>query len=198
MKYSIILLDYDPEYKLVGMRAECKRRIHANSKGHDYELIIADEKGIHKSIKNSVAKATGEYLIIMGNDVMLNDPAWLTKICQPNSITGWKWTEFHMTGQPEVECSCIGMERKIWDELGGLDSQFEGAYGYDDNDLLLRARLAGYANQVIPVDLEHGESRTFHAYYDFQELGKQTERNKKLFIEKWKHLPEIQKYLSSL
>ncbi len=70
----------------------------------------------------------------------------------------WPWTTV-TRNVSAVTGACLAMRRKVFDELGGFDPKFP--VNYNDVDLCLRARSAGY--QVIveaAARLTHFESRT--------------------------------------
>ena len=57
-----------------------------------------------------------------------------------------------------VTAACMAVERKIYREMGGLDEQ-ELAVAFNDVDLCIRVREAGYRNLLVPqVTLLHHES----------------------------------------
>lgn len=183
-KYSIILVDYDPEQKLVPMRAECIDRIKKSCAGKDYELIIANEKGLQSSRNRAYGKATGDYIIWMCNDVMIDDTDILEKYTVDDAITGWKWVQFHVTGEAVPEGSCICIPRKVHDKIGLWDEEMDAGYAYEENDLYVRAQNAGFELKVVPVNLEHKESVTLHTYQSQPELEKRFETNRKIFFKK--------------
>ncbi len=183
---SIVLADYDPQNKLVPMRDECKARIKKFSKGFECELLLADEKGVNKSINSTINKLSGEWIILMGNDVMINDPEWINKLCVPKQITGWKWTTFNLTQTPELEFSLVGFSREVWNKVGDFDEFYDGGYGYDDNDWLYRARQIGIKQEIADhLDVNHLENMTHKTYRNISEFGIMNERNRSYFIEKW-------------
>ena len=58
-----------------------------------------------------------------------------------------------------VTAACMMMPRSVWDRLGGMDERF--TVTYNDVDLCLRAREAGYRVLFTPwAELYHYESKT--------------------------------------
>lgn len=56
---------------------------------------------------------------------------------------------------------CVLLRRSVWEQLGGLDPAF-GVGNFEDDDLCLRARLAGWNLAVVRnAFVFHNESRTF-------------------------------------
>jgi GT2 family glycosyltransferase len=82
---------------------------------------------------------------------------------------------------------CMAVRRRVLDRIGGFDERF-GVGNYDDDDLCLRARRAGFRIRVaLDAFVHHFGSRTFAAVVnDYDAL---LERNRKLFEEKWSSPP---------
>ncbi len=60
---------------------------------------------------------------------------------------------------PAVTGSCLAVRRDVWDDLGGFDEEYRN--GYEDVDLCLRARQAGYSvGFVAESQVVHFESRS--------------------------------------
>lgn len=86
----------------------------------------------------------------------------------------WPWTTV-TRNVSAVTGACLAMRRSVFDELGGFDPIFP--VNYNDVDLCLRARRAGY--QVIleaSARLTHFESRTRHRGVKWEELDRFAER----------------------
>lgn len=79
------------------------------------------------------------------------------------------------------------IQRRLLNSIGLLDERFVG-YGFEDNDLCMRAKRGQFALGVLPtVVMSHGDLRgrassTFGKLSNFSELMKQ---NRRLFVEKW-------------
>jgi glycosyltransferase involved in cell wall biosynthesis len=183
-------MNYDPQGLLAEMTAECRGRVWANSR--DFELIEASEKGGVRAFNRAAREAKGDYIVFLCNDFMVDDPEWLERLAKPGTVTSWKWTEFHLTGEPELEASCLCMPREILDAVP-WDEAYDGGLGYGDNDFLLRVRNAGYATEAIPIRASHLESRTISAYFMEEDRVASFRKNLDLFLGKW---PDHRKYLS--
>ncbi len=83
---------------------------------------------------------------------------------------------------------CMLLRRSMLEEIGLFDTRFELG-NYEDDDLCLRARLAGY--KVLwakDAFVHHAGSKTFRAIgVDYESL---MEQNRRRFVEKWKGLLE--------
>jgi O-antigen biosynthesis protein len=87
----------------------------------------------------------------------------------------WPWT-FVTRNVSAVTGACLAIRREVFEELGGFDPRFP--VNYNDVDLCLRARRAGY--QVIleaTARLRHFESRTRKRGVTWEE--------RELFAERW-------------
>jgi GT2 family glycosyltransferase len=87
----------------------------------------------------------------------------------------WRWLEL-TRDVSAVTGACMAIRRELFNELGGFDEQFP--VNYNDVDLCLRARAAGYRIIVDPsVVLRHDEARTRVAGTSFSE--------RELFHDRW-------------
>jgi glycosyltransferase involved in cell wall biosynthesis len=193
MKYSIILLEYDPENKMEAMRKECRSLLEKHSRG-DHEIISVAEKGQAKAFNMGLAQATGDYLFMVCSDVMVHDDRWLEKMAVPDTIVSWRERTMFITGERELEMSLFGFPRNIYEAIGGWDEVFSGGYGFDDDDFLRRARDAGFFTEIAGVNAEHLESRTFRSYYGEKEFQQLKKRNEDIFCERYKGDWKIDSY----
>lgn len=84
---------------------------------------------------------------------------------------------------PAYRCDffCIAIRRDVWDQLGGLDTDFGKGY-YEDFDFSLRLRAAGYEQMITEdVFVLHSGSATFGGSLEARSLIK---RNKQLLQSK--------------
>lgn len=163
MKYSILFLNYDPEEKLSEMTRENLYRIVKNSRGQDYELLILDRKGIETDLNRGLEMARGDYIIIFCNDIVLDDKNWLNVLGVSNTITSWKSSISHW-GFKELDASLWCIPRSVIKKVGLFDIAYQGAYGYSDNDYLMRAHLLGIPFQDVGIRATHLERQTFNQY----------------------------------
>jgi glycosyltransferase involved in cell wall biosynthesis len=78
---------------------------------------------------------------------------------------------------------CVLIKRAVYDAIGGLDERF-GLGFFDDDDLALRARRAGFALAVAhDLFVHHFGSRTFAN--DGTDVEALLEQNARRFAEKW-------------
>ena len=75
------------------------------------------------------------------------------------------------------------IRKEVYEEVGGVDEEF--AVGYNDVDLCMRIRTAGYVNVWTPyAELYHYESKS-RGIADTPEKKAQGEYEKQLLIAKW-------------
>jgi GT2 family glycosyltransferase len=87
----------------------------------------------------------------------------------------WRWLEL-TRDVSAVTGACMAIRRELFNELSGFDEQFP--VNYNDVDLCLRARAAGYRIIVDPsVVVRHDEARTRVAGTSFAE--------RELFHDRW-------------
>lgn len=178
MKHSILFMNFDPEERLADMTMRSLYSVVKNSRGKEYELLVLDQPGWIPSVNHACQNvARGDYFIIFSNDVILNDPDWLAKLCIPHTITGVQDT-VGPDGKPEVDGSILCIPRSVFEAVGLFDDQFVG-YGYSDNDYLTRARGLGIAIKGAGITSTHLEAQTYKAYDLLQQA--EVERNRDYF-----------------
>jgi GT2 family glycosyltransferase len=97
-----------------------------------------------------------------------------------------RWREEHR-GQwftaGKLSGFCLLMKRAVYEAVGGLDERF-GMGLFDDDDLALRARQAGFELAMAhDLFVHHFGSRTFAG--NGVDAEKLLEQNRRLFAEKW-------------
>lgn len=82
-----------------------------------------------------------------------------------------------------VTAACLLVKRDIYEQVHGLDEQFEVAY--NDVDFCLRVQDAGYQNIYTPyAELYHHESKT-RGSDDTKSKQKRFDKEKALLLERW-------------
>jgi len=85
---------------------------------------------------------------------------------------------------------CFLFKREVLDTVGLLDERFSPGH-YEDDDYCFRARLLGYRLLIAGDCLVHHEgSASFKQVYN-EGLQELVERNRKLFIDKWRTDPAV-------
>ena len=127
---SILIALHDPEKRVEEMTEQCLESIRINSKGQDYELRVLKGQGHRKvSYTNELwRQAKGEYLVLVGNDVIINDNNWLGKLCVPNTITSAWIHKAHFNQEPYIDFALCCVPRNILEKVGYLDEDFTDGY----------------------------------------------------------------------
>jgi GT2 family glycosyltransferase/Flp pilus assembly protein TadD/glycosyltransferase involved in cell wall biosynthesis len=87
---------------------------------------------------------------------------------------------------------CMLFRRQLVEEIGFLDENF-GSGNFEDDDLCLRAVLAGYRNMIAgDVFIHHYGSQTFIG--NGIDYGSSLNGNRKIFIDKWSGEEVTQQY----
>lgn len=186
MKYSILVMAYDPDGVLTEMTSRCVESVISNSKGKEYELFVDfDTGGVEKKVNRFYERARGEYLIFLNNDSVISDPEWLDKLCIPDTITSNKFVTFFLDGLEEPEMGLCSIPKNVQERVGLFDERFNEGYGFSDNDYMRRARLARVPFEKVDIPgFTHEGSKTFSTYFSHLKQD-MTEKNQRLFVEKW-------------
>lgn len=175
--------------------------------------IINCKKLYNFAINNNLGLklATGDFIVFLNNDTMVS-PDWLVKmeshfinvpldnigavgpVC--NNSNGkqsvgiqepLRWYDEHrgqwtMTGV--LFGWCMMFRKPVLDLIGGFDERFEN--GHEDNDLCLRAQLAGY-KLVIAVDIYiyHEGQATLRKFMDKDKYMEQGLTNREAYYNKY-------------
>jgi len=136
-----------------------------------FKLIWSDEAiGFTKATNKGITQASGEYIILLNNDVELisqekND--WINKLLQPFNSN----EKIGITGPMKVHCQyanaeliiffCVCIKHSTFDEIGLLDESFSPGYG-EDTDFCVRCKQKGYKLVQVPEETQH--------YYDSNKM----------------------------
>jgi|GEM_PF-1690359 len=177
------------------------------------KVIYNDENRCFSAANNQgIAVAQGEYIIALNSDTIVT-PGWLERLT--DCMENFPHEKMGIVG-PVSNCSagrqmvgvqdpeqwyamnrgkwmkagriygwCMLMKKSMLDEIGGFDERFTNSF--EDNDLCLRAQLAGYG-LVIAYDtyITHVGQATFTKEMDIKAYMKNGDVNQKRFYEKWR------------
>ena len=211
-----LLVKDENQYKIT---RDCIESIKTNSVGHELEIIIVIDRAtieawewlkeqgcnciqypfdfVFASLVNyGMASSQGEYVIIMNNDTIVNDPGWLDKMINKLNEPGIGACSPYMNnqsaGNPEMwernfkknailnrplNMICVMMKRKVYEEVGPLDQDFE-CYGGEDVDYSLRIVKSGYKIALIDSKMTHLKHKSWE---DNTDIGPGDE----IFKSKW-------------
>ncbi|MFA5149035.1 MAG: glycosyltransferase [Candidatus Omnitrophota bacterium] len=199
MKYSILLVVHNH----VELTKLCLDSIYRHSPRQDFELLILDNassdtsrvylryemqrrgnirlffndknQGFMSPMNYLAAEATGEYLVILNNDLQVcngwlqkmeaafgNDPKIaLVGLSQNCGEIGPDGGGIHVKTRLEyIEASCMMVPKAIVDKHGLFDDKYFSFGYYEDSDLSLRLRERGYKIAVIPLPILHRRNCT--------------------------------------
>jgi len=188
------------------------REIYSNE--NEVEVIIEENDNVTLGINynNAVAKANGEKIILLHNDMVIKSGfiETMDRHITKNRITTYTRVEppiFPNTYPGKVLLDCGGdisnfnskrfNEFNIEEELidggsqlffGCMKEDYIGIDGYtfkmfcEDDDLHLRYKLAGFEHKVSSAHVYHFVSKTSRTTTDYQAIEQQSNIN---FIKKW-------------
>lgn len=186
IKYSLIFLNYDPQ----GVKdwvEHSKRSIIDSSAGYNTEFIeVKNVKGYVNAVNEGMKQATGDYLVILNDDVVIDDKDWLEKLCQPNSVMSWSMNPFHLNGEMFPDGACWAIPRDLYEKLGDMDTNYAEGYGCDEVDYFYRAKEAGYTWGEVAINMSHMQNKTYSSEYFRNQKEAMTSRNENYFYSKWK------------
>jgi len=142
-------------------------------------VIVNDGIGMGKALNMGLSMASGEYLIVSNNDVVLKGD--LGRMFDPEGVTYPK----DMEGSRDHPRSFYCMPRWVYEAVGGYDELFEFAF-FEDDDLIKRWLDADIPLKRIDIQIQHIPGTTLNVHPKREEVFK---ANRQKFIEKWGGLP---------
>jgi GT2 family glycosyltransferase len=127
-------------------------------------LRNATNRGFSAANNQGLAAAAGDIVVCLNNDVRASN-GWLERVqadVRDGALFGCKKAIRRVDGQaiPYLEGWCVAARREIWRTLNGWDeAHYPGIY-WEDNDLSLRALMAGYDLVECDWPVEHLVNRT--------------------------------------
>jgi GT2 family glycosyltransferase len=212
-KYSIILATLVRKKRHVKMVEKCIDHIKTFSK--DYELIIVDDcsplhaeylkeqadtyirheggnKGCAVGWNDGLRVATGEYLVIISDDVFVSE-GWLECMENalnlfPNALASMPRVANMPAGLKPEECrtwipaSCFMLRKECLDIVGYFDEQFH-PYNYEDVDYWTRIYQAKRTvARDYSVSVQHLEGQVIHSFEESDVVDK---KNRNKYLAKW-------------
>jgi GT2 family glycosyltransferase len=124
--------------------------------------------GFSAGSNRALEAATADVAVFLNNDIEVVEAEWLEKLVasvEPGVLVGARLrNDAHgaVDGHafPYLDGWCLAGMREDLREIGGFDETFAEPAYYSDNDLCLRARLAGMRLRECPVGLLHKENKT--------------------------------------
>lgn len=151
-----------------------------------YETIVVwnRKEGMAKAINEGALCASGDYFLIMNDDVEYIS-GQLEDLCQENTVIS---PSLNGRIYQYIWGSCFCVPRNVWEDVGGMDDQYTISY-FDDDDFILSLKGKGYqmrtSNRVV-FDHPH-PGLTLESMPDRDDFF---QANKKRFFYKWGGYPE--------
>jgi len=198
-------------------------------KSNSHYKLIENKKnlGFSKGCNQGIEAATGEYVLLLNNDVVVTEN-WLCGMLEcltsaphigivgpmTNNVSGpqkvpvvgyssideltdyarvfRKKNRHRWIPKRRVVGFCMLFKRQLIEEIGFLDERF-GPGNFEDDDLCLRASLAGYHNVIAgDVFIHHYGSRSFIG--NRIDYGSSLCGNRKVFADKWSGMDAVQRF----
>lgn len=159
-------------------------------KGADEILVIDNWKsGYSVPINYGLSQATGDYLIVMNDDLILSSGS-LDQLCDPEAVIS---PTIDGREQPFWGCAfCI--PRWVYEKVGGLDERYRISF-YDDDDyinILRQANIPMKSQPLVKMLNQAGGGRTLHQFPDHNEFFAE---NRERYKARWGGYPnEIDRF----
>ena len=140
--------------------------------------------GYTKATNLGIQQATGDYIVLMNNDLVLLDQPkdqWLDMLQSPfnsgnTGVTGpvkFDW----VCGSNTYECMAfwlVMMKRELFSQIGLLDEIYSPGMG-EDGDFCIRAMNAGYSLVSVPQDIKgHFDTGIVNQQFPIYHVGNGT------------------------
>lgn len=170
----------------------------ADYQRHEFELIFVDDgsyddtpavvrafgdqviylrhdqnRGVAPAWNTGVRACTGDFVVILNNDVRITDDRWMSKlvnavagrkaIAGPELVTYNAATEYNGRNQPYLNGWCYVFPRRIFDEIGLFEEAFAPA-SFEDVEFCTRAAAYGYELVEVPLRMQHAYSQTVNKF----------------------------------
>jgi GT2 family glycosyltransferase len=129
-----------------------------------FAQIRNDEStGFGSTCNQGLRAAKSDIVLFLNNDVVARESRWLEPIreaIEPGVLVGAQLRDdphgsVDGTPLPYLDGWCLAGMRDDLLEIGGFDEDFQPPAYYEDNDLCLRARMAGMTLREVRVPLHH-------------------------------------------
>lgn len=176
---SIIIPFYPVDQKKYEVLQQCTKSLP------DVEKIIVwnRREGYAKAINEGCKCASGDYFLIMNDDVILKSGN-IEDLCVPNTVVS---PTFNGKEYAALWGSCFCVPRTVWEQIGGMDEQYTISY-FDDDDLIasLQANNIPMKSQPTVVFDHPKPGRTLESMPDRNVFYQE---NCEKFRKKWGRLP---------
>lgn len=127
------------------------------------DIRLETNTGFSHGSNVGLQAAEANIVLFLNNDVAKGTPGWLTNLAakvQPGVLAGAqlnydRHADVDHNGYPYLGGWCLAGMRTDLLHLGGFDETFDEPAYFSDNDLCLRARVAGMRLREVPTGLHH-------------------------------------------
>lgn len=181
MKVSVII----PYMEINAEKPAVLKRLVDSLEGYDELLVMGNwREGYAKPINRGLNLATGDFLIVMNDDLVMDKGGSLRDICKPGVVTSPT-----VDGHEQPFWGCVFcIPREVYEKVGGLDERYRISY-FDDDDYINTLRKHRIEMESVPLVNfwnPSGGGTTLHEFPDHNEFFAE---NKQKFIEKWGYEP---------
>lgn len=233
MLFSISILGFN--------RADCTKKclqsIEKHTKGVEFEVIFVNNGSsddsenvfLRSKIENkfyvplgvntgfprghnlSLNYASGDYFVVLNNDLVIEEDNWLEKLAKP-LINNEKVALVGIDGIPNslrndgngffgekleyIDGSCLMGKTDFFLDFGLFNPSYD-MFFYEDSDLSLRVRQAGYKIATVKLKHTHTRSSSFSGINnDFK--TKILNKNKEVFMKRWSGYLQHRRFNNSI
>jgi GT2 family glycosyltransferase len=136
---------------------------YITSLGSPFKLLrFSEALGYPKAVNEGLKVATGDYIILLNDDIILLDNNWVSLLLEPfnsdssTGITGpVKFSRFYgAIERTAIAFWCCMFTRNVLKDLGYLNEIFSPGMG-EDTDFCVRASLIGYKLVRVPTGIDN-------------------------------------------
>lgn len=125
------------------------------------KIVLLDEnRGYSGGLNAGLDQSTGDYIVLMNNDIQCMAPNWLDvlfapvkenprRLVGPRLLADNALTDMGDGPVPYLEGWMLGGTKEFWDEMEGMDERYALAW-FEDVDIAYRAMRAGYDLCPVP------------------------------------------------
>jgi glycosyltransferase involved in cell wall biosynthesis len=187
---------------------------YVESLGESFKLVWEEKAvGFSQAINNGILASTGDYIVLLNNDVILLEQpknSWINMLLEPfkdNAVglTGPILGPSEPAGRHFIIFFCVTIKREVIQKVGLLDTIFQEGGG-EDTDYCIRAEDAGYKLVQVPsvnqlkmgnglmlggFPIYHKGEATVHDTKCVKDWQKIFDRNSDILRKKYNNMPKV-------
>jgi beta-1,4-mannosyl-glycoprotein beta-1,4-N-acetylglucosaminyltransferase len=176
----------DIEIIVVANGCKDNTREYVESMGYPFKLVWLEEpSGYTRSTNEGIKVATGEYVVMLNNDTILQEQVrhtWINRLVEPfetderMGITGPMKTYCPMAQRDFLIGFCVCTKRELLIRFGLLDEIFAPGYG-EDTDYCCKLEDAGYKIHSVCENTSYSGPNRMVGDYPIYHIGNVTFKN---------------------